>query len=215
MSGDPTNRNDDELLSQIDELKARMDRLMSGGTSTSNSALLTDEVKPESGAPRPGLVDQAVDPAPTRTRVRDLIGPAESEVVENRKEEPVIKVINDGSIGSSKKVTIQGYRVKLPFLTDRDKEDILFAIDNKIGISLDRSEATVADHTITGDGTGITITSGGSPTIMGNDIDVGGRGISVSRGTRPVISDNTVCGDQESIYVADGAKPTLSDNETC
>ena len=45
MPGDPASRNDDELLSQIDELKARMDRLMRGGTSTSNSALLTDAAR--------------------------------------------------------------------------------------------------------------------------------------------------------------------------
>ena len=30
MSGDPANTNDDELLNQIDELKARMDQLMRG-----------------------------------------------------------------------------------------------------------------------------------------------------------------------------------------
>jgi pyruvate kinase len=68
------------------------------------------------------------------TRILFDDGLVESEVIENRNEEPVIKVINDGSIGSSKKVTIQGYRVKLPFLTERDKEDILFAIENKISI---------------------------------------------------------------------------------
>ena len=42
MPEDSARNNDDELLSQIDELKARMDRLMQGGTATSNSALLTD-----------------------------------------------------------------------------------------------------------------------------------------------------------------------------
>ena len=82
MSGDPANRNDDELLSQIDELKARMDRLMSGGTSTSNSALLTDDLKSKSKAGAQELVDRPADPAPNRTRVRDLIGPEDVEVVE-------------------------------------------------------------------------------------------------------------------------------------
>jgi hypothetical protein len=76
MPGDPTSGNDEELLSQIDELKARMDRLMRGGTSTSNSALLTDAVPPEK-------VGSAAPPASQeRTRVRDLIGPADTETVE-------------------------------------------------------------------------------------------------------------------------------------
>lgn len=82
MSGDPFNKNEDELLSQIDELKARMDRLMSGGTSTSNSALLTDAAKAASRKAEPALVEQPADPAPNRTRVRDLIGPDDEEVVE-------------------------------------------------------------------------------------------------------------------------------------
>ena len=76
MSGDDADRKDEDLLNQIDELKARMDRLMAGGTSTSNSALLTD-------APRPSSpVVEAKPPAtppPPRTRVGDLLGAAESD----------------------------------------------------------------------------------------------------------------------------------------
>jgi hypothetical protein len=82
MPGDPTSSNDDELLSQIDELKARMDRLMSGGTSTSNSALLTGAAKAVPKKAEPALVEQPSDPAPHRTRVRDLIGPDDDEVVQ-------------------------------------------------------------------------------------------------------------------------------------
>jgi pyruvate kinase len=59
-------------------------------------------------------------------------GLVESEVIENRGDELLLKVINDGPIGTGKKVTIQGYRVKLPFLTGPDKEDIIFAIENGI-----------------------------------------------------------------------------------
>ena len=77
MAGDSAGRNEDELLDQIDELKARMDRLMSGGTSTSNSALLTEKTEPKAeparNEPQP----------PPRTRVRDLIGPQDSEVIES------------------------------------------------------------------------------------------------------------------------------------
>ena len=72
MPGDAASRDDDELLSQIDELKARMDRLMSGGSSTSKSALLTDE--PEATPPPP--------PEPDRTRVRDLMDSVDTELIE-------------------------------------------------------------------------------------------------------------------------------------
>jgi hypothetical protein len=79
MPGDPSGRNEEELLSQIDDLRARMDRLMKGGTSTSNSALLTDA--PKEGV-RPVISEPVPEPPPERTRVRDLIGSAEREVVE-------------------------------------------------------------------------------------------------------------------------------------
>jgi len=81
MSGDSTGKNDDELLSQIDELKARMDRLMRGGSSTSNSALLTDSArsKSEEKSEEP---PQPEPEAPTRTRVRDLISVEDTELVE-------------------------------------------------------------------------------------------------------------------------------------
>ncbi len=77
MPGDAARSDDDDLLSQIDELKARMDRLMQGGTSTSNSALLTDPPKPTP----PSVVESEPTPAPPppRTRVRDLIGPKDED----------------------------------------------------------------------------------------------------------------------------------------
>ncbi len=77
MSGDSASKNEEELVSQIDELKARMDRLMSGGSSTSNSALLTE--KPEATPPPPPPV---APPAPDRTRVRDLVDTGDTEVIE-------------------------------------------------------------------------------------------------------------------------------------
>ena len=82
MSGDPANSNDDELLNQIDELKARMDRLMRGGSSTSNSALLTEKEKVRA-ADIPSA-DPAPEPNPpvARTRVGDLIETEDTEVVE-------------------------------------------------------------------------------------------------------------------------------------
>lgn len=59
-------------------------------------------------------------------------GLVESQVIENRGNELFIRIMNDGAIGSAKKVTIQGHRVKLPFLTERDRQDLLFAIENDI-----------------------------------------------------------------------------------
>jgi len=80
MPGDSSGSNDEELVSQIEQLRARMDRLMKGGTSTSNSALLTDPPKqPAQTVPS----HPAVKPPPERSRIRDLIGPAEEEIVQD------------------------------------------------------------------------------------------------------------------------------------
>lgn len=82
MSGDPAITNDDELVNQIDELKARMDRLMSVGTSTSNSALLTEAIRTnrQEAAVREPVA--TADPVPPKTRVRDLIDADDTEIVE-------------------------------------------------------------------------------------------------------------------------------------
>jgi hypothetical protein len=81
MSGDPASSDDKELLGQIDELKARMDRLMKGGTSTSNSALLTDEVKSQAAEPADAS-PPPLDSSSERTRVRDLLRPDDDEAIE-------------------------------------------------------------------------------------------------------------------------------------
>jgi len=78
MTGDSASSKDEELLSQIDELKARMDRLMQGGTSTSNSSLLTSP--PQQAASTVETRPPAESP-PARTRVRDLISPDERESI--------------------------------------------------------------------------------------------------------------------------------------
>jgi hypothetical protein len=81
MPGDEARGNDDELLSQIDELKARMDRLMKGGTSTSNSALLTDA--PKQRTAHKVEPQSTPTPPPPRSKVRDLIGTEEKEILED------------------------------------------------------------------------------------------------------------------------------------
>jgi len=69
---------------------------------------------------------------PIGTRILFDDGLVETEVVEQKDKELSVRVINDGPVGTGKKVTIQGYRVQLPFLTERDKEDIRFAAENNI-----------------------------------------------------------------------------------
>jgi pyruvate kinase len=69
---------------------------------------------------------------PVGTRILFDDGLVESEVVAQKDNALFVRVINDGPIGTGKKVTIQGYRVKLPFLTKRDKEDIRFAAEKNI-----------------------------------------------------------------------------------
>jgi parallel beta-helix repeat protein len=87
--------------------------------------------------------------------------------------------------------------------------------DNDMGISLSRIDATIDGNTITGEGAGIVVASGGAPTISGNTIDVTGRGLVLAWGTQPIVEGNVVCGADGSIIVDDGAEPVLGDNETC
>jgi pyruvate kinase len=42
------------------------------------------------------------------------------------------KALNDGTLGSRKSVNVPGVRINLPSLTERDKQNILFAIENNI-----------------------------------------------------------------------------------
>ena len=42
------------------------------------------------------------------------------------------RVLNDGDLGSRKSVNVPGVRINLPSLTERDKKNILFAIENDI-----------------------------------------------------------------------------------
>ena len=59
-------------------------------------------------------------------------GLVESRVIQSGADGPVVRIENDGLIGTGKKVTIQGYRVRLPFMTQQDEKDVLFAIENGI-----------------------------------------------------------------------------------
>ena len=68
------------------------------------------------------------------TRILFDDGLVESQAIRVRKNGLIVRMMNDGPIGTGKKVTIQGHRVKLPFLTERDKQDMLFVIENNIHI---------------------------------------------------------------------------------
>ena len=69
---------------------------------------------------------------PIGARVLFDDGLIESEVVEKTDDGVVVLVQNSGIIRSGKKVTVQGYRVRLPFLTDRDRADLIFAMESDI-----------------------------------------------------------------------------------
>ena len=53
--------------------------------------------------------------------------------VESKTEDYLLcKALNDGVLGSRKSVNVPGVRINLPSLTDRDRQNILFAIENNI-----------------------------------------------------------------------------------
>jgi pyruvate kinase len=69
---------------------------------------------------------------PVGARVLFDDGLIESDVVEKADDGVIVQIRSGGTIGAAKKVTIQGHRVRLPFLTDQDQTDILFAVENDI-----------------------------------------------------------------------------------
>ncbi len=71
---------------------------------------------------------------PKGTRILFDDGLVETETIAKTDGQLSVRVLTSGPIGVGKKVTIQGYRVRLPFLTESDKHDIRFAI--QMGIRL-------------------------------------------------------------------------------
>lgn len=59
-------------------------------------------------------------------------GLIEAEVIESKSDKLRVRVLNDGLLGSNKSVTIQGHNLEIPFLSDSDKADILFGIEQKL-----------------------------------------------------------------------------------
>ncbi len=59
-------------------------------------------------------------------------GEIDLKVESKEKDFLLCKAMNDGTLGSRKSVNVPGVRINLPSLTERDKTNILFAIENNI-----------------------------------------------------------------------------------
>lgn len=59
-------------------------------------------------------------------------GELELKIVEKNDDFLQCEVLNDGTLGSRKSVNIPGVRINLPSLTEKDKKNILYAIEQKI-----------------------------------------------------------------------------------
>lgn len=59
-------------------------------------------------------------------------GLLELEVIKNRKNDLTLRVLNGGSLGSKKTVSLQGHIADLAFISKKDKEDILFGITQSV-----------------------------------------------------------------------------------
>ncbi len=73
-------------------------------------------------------------------------GLIETEVMSKSKDGLIVKVLNGGILGSRKTVTIRGHSVEIPFLSKKDKEDIMFGMSQGlsfIAASFVRSEKDV------------------------------------------------------------------------
>ena len=69
-------------------------------------------------------------------KIGDLIliddGDLELKVIEKQDTHLVLEVLNDSVLGSRKSVNVPGVRINLPSLTEKDKANILYAIESKI-----------------------------------------------------------------------------------
>ncbi|MCP3684865.1 MAG: pyruvate kinase [bacterium] len=59
-------------------------------------------------------------------------GLIELKVIKKRKSGLVVRIANSGIITPSRKVTIRGHHVEVPFFSKKDKQDILFSIKNNV-----------------------------------------------------------------------------------
>ncbi len=59
-------------------------------------------------------------------------GSIECVIIEKKEKDLVAKVLNGGKLGSKKTVSIRGHNVQIPFLSEKDKEDLLFGIKHNL-----------------------------------------------------------------------------------
>ncbi|MCL1943263.1 MAG: pyruvate kinase [Candidatus Azobacteroides sp.] len=75
-------------------------------------------------------------------------GDIDLKVIAKENDKLLCQVLNDGTLNSRKSVNVPGVRINLPSLTEKDKRNILFAIDNEIDFiahSFVRSKQDVLD----------------------------------------------------------------------
>ncbi|MDR0546453.1 MAG: pyruvate kinase [Dysgonamonadaceae bacterium] len=75
-------------------------------------------------------------------------GELELKVIEKHPQHLIVEALNDGELGSRKSVNIPGVRINLPSLTEKDRKNILYAIENKIDFiahSFVRSKQDILD----------------------------------------------------------------------
>lgn len=59
-------------------------------------------------------------------------GLIECTIIEKKGKELLAKILNGGKLGSKKTVSIRGHNVQIPFLSEKDKEDLLFGIKHNL-----------------------------------------------------------------------------------
>jgi pyruvate kinase len=70
------------------------------------------------------------------------------KVLETGKDYIAVQALNDFSVGSRRHINLPGVHVKLPSFTDKDKQDVLFAIQEKsdyIALSFVRSASDMRE----------------------------------------------------------------------
>ncbi|MCB0791144.1 MAG: pyruvate kinase [Flavobacteriales bacterium] len=148
---------DDELdlttaiLADLQGPKLRVGEMENGGIDLIDGSELVITTKGVRG--RPGLVSTTYDRFPQDVKQGELVllddGKLRLEVVgTDGKDRVTTRVINGGHLSANKGINLPNTKISLPCLTDKDKQDLEFALDQEVdwvGLSFVRSARDIIE----------------------------------------------------------------------
>ncbi len=139
------------ILADLQGPKLRVGSMENGPINLENGSLLTITTEPVAG--RPGLVSTSYKQFPQDVKKGELVllddGKLRLEVVgTDGRTEVTTRVIHGGQLSANKGINLPNTRVSLPCLTEKDQQDLVFALDHEvdwIGLSFVRSARDIIE----------------------------------------------------------------------